>query len=422
MTTSAEGRVTPSSARRARVPSARRLRKTLGIVGTYALLTILAVVFAFPFLFMLSTSLKTSEEVFAYPPKLLPTEARTVTYEGEELPVYRVALGDAAYDMVPAETGVKAGLFVPPDDPTKPPIPWPLDQATPANGDDGQPSAVTVDGAELPLYDVAVAGQTVRLAKVRDTSVARFVDPEDTSRVSYAVLRTSTPVESVTAHPENYSEVLQRSGFDRNLTNTILVTLAVVFGQLFTSIIGGYAFARIPFPGRNALFLVYLGSMMIPFVVLIIPLYQLMVGIGWVNKIPALIFPWIFTAYGTFLMRQFFISVPKELEEAAFMDGANRWTILWRVYVPLSLPALATLATFAFLYAWNSFVWPYIIIATGNTDSQVLTVALQQFGGRAAEAPQLVFAGVAIAVSVPVIAFVLLQRYFVENVATSGIK
>jgi alpha-1,4-digalacturonate transport system permease protein len=162
--------------------------------------------------------------------------------------------------------------------------------------------------------------------------------------------------------------------------------------------------------------------MMIPFVVLIIPLYQLMVGIGWVNKIPALIFPWIFTAYGTFLMRQFFISVPKELEEAAFMDGANRWTILWRVYVPLSLPALATLATFAFLYAWNSFVWPYIIIATGNTDSQVLTVALQQFGGRAAEAPQLVFAGVAIAVSVPVIAFVLLQRYFVENVATSGIK
>jgi multiple sugar transport system permease protein len=86
------------------------------------------------------------------------------------------------------------------------------------------------------------------------------------------------------------------------------------------------------------------------------------------------------------------------------------------------MPALATLATFAFLYAWNSFVWPYIIIATGNTDSQVLTVALQQFGGRAAEAPQLVFAGVAIAVSVPVIAFVLLQRYFVENVATSGIK
>ncbi len=116
---------------------------------------------------------------------------------------------------------------------------------------------------------------------------------------------------------------------------------------------------------------------MIPFVVLIIPLYQLMVGIGWVDSIPALIFPWIFTAYGTFLMRQFFVTLPKELEEAAFIDGASRWTVLWRIYVPLSLPALATLATFEFLYAWNSFVWPFIVISTGNDDAQVLTVALQ---------------------------------------------
>jgi len=422
MTTSADVRIAPSSRRPTRVPSARRLRKMLGVVGTYVLLTILAVIFAFPFLFMLSTSLKTSEEVFAYPPKLLPTEARTAVLDGEELPVYSVALDGAIYEMVPAETGIRAGVFVPPDAPASAPVTWPLDLVTSVATADGEPVTATVDGEEVPLYEVTVAGQTSQLAKIRDTAVARFVDPADPGRVSYAVVRTSTPVESPTAHPENFSEVLQRSGFDRNLTNTILVTLAVVFGQLFTSIIGGYAFARIPFPGRNALFLVYLGSMMIPFVVLIIPLYQLMVGIGWVNKIPALIFPWMFTAYGTFLMRQFFISVPKELEEAAFMDGANRWTILWRVYVPLSLPALATLATFAFLYAWNSFVWPYIIIATGNTESQVLTVALQQFGGRAAEAPQLVFAGVAIAVSVPVIAFVLLQRYFVENVATSGIK
>jgi multiple sugar transport system permease protein len=422
MSSTTDTRVATPAREPARAPAPRRWRKILGMAGTYLLLTVLAVIFAFPFLFMLSTSLKTSEEVFAYPPKLLPTEAKTATYEGEQLPVYSVALGDASYEMVPAETGVKAGLFVPPDAPGDAPIPWPLDEVTPLTDAEGAPITTAVDGEELPLFEVTIAGETRQLAKVRDTAVARFVDPSDPSRVSYAVLRTSTPVESPTAHPENYSEVLERSGFDRNLTNTILVTLAVVFGQLFTSIIGGYAFARIPFPGRNALFLVYLGSMMIPFVVLIIPLYQLMVGIGWVNKIPALIFPWIFTAYGTFLMRQFFISVPKELEEAAFMDGANRWTILWRVYVPLSMPALATLATFAFLYAWNSFVWPYIIIATGNTDSQVLTVALQQFGGRAAEAPQLVFAGVAIAVSVPVIAFVLLQRYFVENVATSGIK
>ena len=110
------------------------------------------------------------------------------------------------------------------------------------------------------------------------------------------------------------------------------------------------------------IFLVYLGSIMIPFVVLIIPLYQFMVAIGWVDRVPALILPWIFTAYGTFLMRQFFITIPRELEEAAFVDGASRWTILWRIFVPLSLPAIATQVTFSFLYSWNSFVWPQVIL------------------------------------------------------------
>ena len=121
-------------------------------------------------------------------------------------------------------------------------------------------------------------------------------------------------------------------------------------------------------------------------------------------------------------MRQFFSSVPRELEEAAFIDGASRWTILWRIFVPLSLPAVATLATFSFLAAWNSFLWPFIVISTGNVESQVLTVALQQFGGRAQDAPQLIFAGVTIAVSVPVVAFILVQKYYVANVSTSGIK
>jgi multiple sugar transport system permease protein len=202
----------------------------------------------------------------------------------------------------------------------------------------------------------------------------------------------------------------------------MLVTMAVVIGQLVTSILGGFAFARIRFPGRDRLFFIYLGSIMVPFVVLIIPLYQLMVAIGWVDKIASLVFPWLITAYGTFLMRQFFITVPKELEEAAIIDGASRWTILWRIFVPLSLPAVATLTTFSFLYAWNSFVWPFVVISGGNVDAQVLTVALQQFVGRAQDAPQLIFAGVTIAVTVPVIAFILVQRYYVANVSTSGIK
>ena len=160
----------------------------------------------------------------------------------------------------------------------------------------------------------------------------------------------------------------------------MLVTILVVVGQVLTSILGGYAFARLRFRGREKLFLFYLGSIMIPFVVLIIPLYRLMVEIGWVNDLVSLVIPFAFTAYGTFLMRQFFVTIPKELEEAAILDGASRWTILWKVFVPLSIPAIATLTTFSFLYAWNSFVWPLIVIDSGNQENSVLALTLATLG------------------------------------------
>lgn len=407
-----------------RRPSARRrARRAAGAAGTYLLLVVIGLVFVFPFVFMFTTSLKTSEEVFRYPPQLLPTTAKTIAVDGEPepVPLYSIPLGDTVYEMIAVETGISAGVFADPRDPATTTV-WPLAEAVAVLAADGTPETVEVDGQALPVFEVTIADSTSRLAKVRDTAVARFIVPGDESLTSYAVLRTATPVEGITANPGNFGDVLARSGFDRNLTNTLLVTLFTVVGQLVTSVLGGYAFARIRFPGRDALFLIYLGSIMIPFVVLIIPLYQFMVAIGWVDRVPALVLPWIFSAYGTFLMRQFFITIPRELEEAAFVDGASRWTILWRIFVPLSMPAIATQVTFSFLYSWNSFVWPFIIISTGNTDAQVLTVALQQFGGRAADSPQLVFAGVAIAVAVPVAAFALVQRYFMENVATSGIK
>lgn len=419
LTTAGAAPVAPFRQRRSR---RRRLRSGAGAVLTYVLVGLLAIVVIFPFLFMVTTSLKTSEEVFRSPPVLLPMKPVTVEFEGEELPLFVIPLGDSTVEMVPVESGIDAGVFVDPEALDEPELAWPLEFATPVVDGSGGAVTVTIDGEATPLVDVVIATETVRLAQIRETAVTRFVDPNDPGVVSYAVERTAVAVERPTANPGNFEEVLARSGFDRNLTNTLLVTILVVSGQLLTSILGGYAFARIRFPGRDKLFLVYLGSIMVPFVVLIIPLYQFMVAIGWVDKVPALVFPWVITAYGTFLMRQFFITIPRELEEAAFVDGASRWTILWRIFVPLSLPAVATLTTFSFLYAWNSFVWPFVIISTGNTDAQVLTVALQQFGGRAADSPQLVFAGVTIAVAVPVIAFLLVQRYYVENVSTSGIK
>ena len=142
---------------------------------------------------------------------------------------------------------------------------------------------------------------------------------------------------------------------------------------------GGYAFARINFPGRDALFRIYLGTIMIPFVVIMIPIYKMMLAFSWLDKFQSLIIPWVFTAAGTFLFRQFFKSIPKDLEEAALIDGASRWTILWRIFFPLSIPAVATQATISFLYAWNSFIWP--LVAIQSKDHYVVTQGLADIQG-----------------------------------------
>ncbi|MBM3696368.1 MAG: carbohydrate ABC transporter permease, partial [Actinobacteria bacterium] len=281
---------------------------------------------------------------------------------------------------------------------------------------------VVVDGVVRPLYRVPIGTEWRRLALVRDTVVGRFVDPDRPDVEGYAVVRTAQRTERVTAEWSNYSEVMGIRDFDRALTNTVLVTVFVVAGSLFTSIMGGYAFARISFPGRDKIFVGYLGSIMIPFVVMMIPLFQIVVKLNWNNSLASLVWPFIFTAYGTFLMRQFFVSIPRDLEEAAFIDGASRMRILWRIFVPLSWPAIATLATFQFLYAWNSFIWPLVVIDAGNTKSHVLTLALSILGGQGADQPHLIFAGVTLAMTVPLVVFVMAQRYFVENVASSGIK
>ncbi len=281
---------------------------------------------------------------------------------------------------------------------------------------------VTVAGEEQDLWDVEVNGVVIPMVQIGQTAYGRFVDPENPAVEVLANVRLSEPVARFTWHPENYFTVLQLNGLSRSLTNTMLVTICVVLGQLITSVSGGYAFARLRFPGRDTIFVLYLGTMMIPFVVLIMPLYQLMVTINWADRLVSLIMPWIFTAYGTFLMRQFFLTIPREIEEAALLDGASRLQILWRIFIPASVPALATLATFTFLYSWNSFFWPLVIINTGNTANHVLTLSLNVLRGRAADSPNLVLAGAAISVIPPMIIFILAQRFFIESATSSGVK
>lgn len=394
----------------------RRVRTVVGRGAVYLFLAFFAALMVFPFVYMAASALKTPEDTFRYPPKILPRAPATEPVDGEELPLFSLPVEGAPRDVVLAETGIEAGVFVDAGDPETVVAAWPLAFVEETGG------TVALDGEEVGVFRVPVDDGTRELALQRTTVVGRFVDPADPSVETYAVVRTAPAAETITARTENFTEVLERPAMDRALSNTILVTALVVIGVLFTSIMGGYAFARIDFPGRNAVFLAYLGSIMIPFIVVIVPLFQLMVALDWIDHLGVLVWPFVFNAYGTFLMRQFFIGIPIELEEAAVIDGAKRWRILWGIYVPLSWPAIATLGTFTFLYAWNSFVWPLVAINTANTDDYVLTIALRQLGGQAVESPNLIFAGIVIAVVVPMAIFVAAQRYFVENVATSGIK
>jgi multiple sugar transport system permease protein len=389
---------------------------------TYLLLIIFAVIMLFPFIYMLTTSLKTPTDTFRYPPRLLPRDPTTTQVVGMDgdFPLYNVDYAGDAREFALVESNIRVGIFVDPNNPDAE-ITRRLTAVRPTGGATNQ-QTVVYNGEEEKLFDVEVNGEVVPMVRVGQTTVGEFVDPENPELTVEANVRLSDPVETLTWHPENYSEVLRLRNLDRSLSNTALVTILVVAGQLATSIAGGYAFARLRFPGRDTIFLLYLGTIMIPFVLLIVPLYQLMVRIGWVDTLTALVMPWIFTAFGTFLMRQFFVSVPKEIEEAALIDGASRFQILMRIFVPASLPALATLATFTFLYAWNSFFWPLVIINTGNEANHVLTLSLNVLRGRASDTPNLILAGAAIAILPPFLIFILGQRFFVESATSSGVK
>ena len=353
----------------------RSTSKLISTVGAYVILFAVAAIMLFPFFFMLAGALKTPDDTFRYPPKILPRTQAEVVVDGEAQSLFRIA--DAATgvitDMYPVETGLPAGVFV--DPVTGAELSWPLDRAE-ATG-----VSTPIGGVEVPLFDVSVDGSTRELALIRDTVLARFVAAGDPSAEGFGIARTAERSETIDAQWQNSTEIIELRNFDRSLTNTMLVTILVVGGTLFTSIMGGYAFSRIRFKGRGKIFVAYIGSIMVPFIVLIVPLFRVMVWLEWVDTLGSLVWPFLFNAYGTFLMRQYFVSIPAELEEPAFIDGARRWTILWRIYVPLSWPAIATLATFMFLYAWNSFIWPLVSINGANTEDFVFTIALSTLGG-----------------------------------------
>jgi multiple sugar transport system permease protein len=217
----------------------------------------------------------------------------------------------------------------------------------------------------------------------------------------------------------NYLKVLVLLPFGRYLLNTTVVSITVTALEVLTSSLAAYSFARLRFPGRDRLFLLYLGTLMVPGQVTIIPNFLLISLFGWVNSYTALILPAAFTAFGTFLLRQFFLSIPPELEQAARIDGCGYFGIYRHIILPLSGPALATLAIFSFTAQWNSFLWPLIV--TNSDDFRTLTVGLSYFQDEYATQFNYMMAGSVLNIIPILVVFLLLQRYFVRGIALTGI-
>lgn len=219
-----------------------------------------------------------------------------------------------------------------------------------------------------------------------------------------------------------YQEVAMSFPIWRVLLNSLLVAFATTLGQLVVSSMAGYAFARFSFWGRDGLFLVFLATLMVPFAVTMTPLFIIVKTLGWTNSYWGLIVPAMFSAFGVFLMRQFFLSLPAELEEAATLDGSSTLNTFWRIMVPLSGPAIATLAIFSFMASWNNFLWPLLIVS----DQQLMTLplALATLQGIYPGQTQwnLIMAGTVVTVAPMILVFLLAQRWVVEGLTTSGTK
>lgn len=204
--------------------------------------------------------------------------------------------------------------------------------------------------------------------------------------------------------------------------NSMIVTFCVTIGILATSSAAGYGFAKFHFPGRDALFLIVLGTMMIPFFVVMIPIFWMIGRWGWINSYQGLIIPHVATAFGIFLMRQYMLSLPDEVLDAARVDGASEFEIFWRIVLPLCTPALGALTILAFVYQWNSFLWPLVVARSDSMWTVPVGLNALRTYASSAQVVNMQMAGATMGVVPLLIVFLALQRYFVRGIALTGVK
>lgn len=218
----------------------------------------------------------------------------------------------------------------------------------------------------------------------------------------------------------NYSKLFEKLPVMRLYFNSLFLSITITVLVLFTSSLIGYVFAKFYFPGRNIIFIMILGTMMIPFYVTMIPLYILMVRLKWVDTYQAIVAPAIYSSFGIFLMRQWMHSIPNDILDAARIDGCREFGIFRKIILPLSKPALSALGIFQFIWSWNNFLWPLIILNT--QELWTLPVGLATFQGQWWTDYALTMAGAAVSVVPLIIAFILLQKRITKGIVLTGMK
>lgn len=320
-----------------------------------------SVVMLLPFWWMLITSLKLEGEVFTFPPNLLPYQDVYTAVEGHD--------------------------------------------------------------RDLQLFNVTFEDGTVlEMAQVRRRGPeAEMIVTSNPDEIIMVSLEQREPLRQLTFEWRNYVDAWNSQPFDRYYINSVVVAAAATLIQLLISSLAAFAFARLQFAGRNTLFTLYLATLMIPFPVLLIPNFIMVTNyLGWYDSYAALILPPAFSAFSTFLLRQHYMNLPKEMDDAARIDGASSFRIWWNIVLPMSKTTFAALAIFIFLGSWNSFLWPLVV--TRSEEMRTIPIGLNAFQGQFGTKWHLLMAAAVVAMAPVLFIYAFAQKWFIKGIALTGIS
>ena len=343
-------------------PVSKSYRRFLGKASITMLALLILSAYLLPLLYMVVTAFQQPGQASTPGAPFFPAEPKTAVYQGQEYPIYTVTIDGVARDLILITKGREQSTFVDPADPNATPIEW--------------------------------------VGRWRTLEQAWAFSPE----------------------VDNFTTAWSQLNFPRLLFNTAAIAVLSTLAAVASSALVAYGFARFRFPGRNILFVVLLATIILPFQVTLIPTYVLFTQLGWNGTWLPLIIPHLFAnAYNVFLLRQYFMTIPRDLDEAALIDGAGPFRVFRSVILPLSVPAIIAVSLFHFFFAWNDFFVPLLYLA-GKPEIQPLSIAIQHYNALYATQPTLIQAAALMTMAVPVVIFFLAQRFYMQGVVATGVE